>query len=484
MVPSGCERSLCQCKWLWKCDLHITCRKEYVKVTCIAYPEEFLVSQQIPGVPFELPHSWAGNLPVSGNKGENKELFFWLWGPTGSVGHDDVVIWLNGGPGCSSLDGIFEENGPFKFPQGQNTLVPNPYSWTNLSYVVWIDNPVGVGFTEGTPDIKGQEGLAKEFYGFLEQFFSTFKELQGKRLWITGESYAGKYIPYIANEVYSHSKGASGINLQGIAINDPSFTTNWLGEEAPVFEFFEQYHKVMGVDSNSVEQLRQEAKSLGVENYVSDNLHFPPRGHLKVPSSWNNTKSIWQSVYMTVQKSNKCFSIYDIKPDCDFRTDALGQPLTSQQSSKHNFINDTPGFKKAIHADEDIQWQECVDKKVFVGRDVDISPAPDRSVLPGVIEKSKRTVIQHGTYDMVLIANGTALAIQNMTWNNQMGFQRKPNTPVKLDGKVRGVMTEERGLTYVQVDGSGHMIPQFKPKVAYQLQRYLLGQVDAHELSS
>ena len=245
-------------------------------MTSIAYPAEFLVSQQIPGVPFELPHSWAGNLPVSGNKDENKKLFFWLWGPTGSVGHDDVVIWLNGGPGCSSLDGIFEENGPFKFPQGQNTLVPNPYSWSNLSYVVWIDNPVGVGFTEGTPDIKGQEGLAKEFYGFLEQFFSTFKELQGKRLWITGESYAGKYIPYIANEVYSHSKGASGINLQGISINDPSFTTNWLGEEAPVFEFFEQYHKVMGVDSNSVEQLRQEAKSLGVETYVSDNLHLPP----------------------------------------------------------------------------------------------------------------------------------------------------------------------------------------------------------------
>lgn len=447
---------------------------------------EFLVSQNVPGIPFQLPHSWAGNLPISGNKDERRELYFWLWEPAGEIGHDDVVIWLNGGPGCSSLEGLFQENGPFKIPMGQNTKPElNPYSWTNLSYVVWIENPVGEGFTKGTPDIKGEKDLAREFYGFLQQFYSTFAELKGKRLWITGESYAGKYIPYIANEIYDHPKNASGINLQGIAINDPSFTTDFLGEEAPAFEFFEKYHSVMGVNASSLERVRAKAKKLGVESYVADNLHYPPKGQIEVPSSWNNSDSIWEPINDIATKANKCFSVYEIKPNCDYNYDALGMPLNTQEADKHNFINDTPGLKKAIHADTSKTWTECTDTNVFKAAKGkrDYSPAPDRSVLPGVIEKNKRTVIQHGTYDYVLIANGSALAIQNMTWNGQMGFQNKPSTPLKFNGRTRGVMGEERGLTFVLVDGSGHMIPQFKPKTAYKLQQYLLGQASKSDMN-
>lgn len=447
-------------------------------------PTEFIVSSNIPGIPFELPHSWAGHMPISPSKEEDRELFFWLWEPTGDAGNDDVVVWLNGGPGCSSLDGIFEENGPFKFPPGSDRIEPNKYSWTNLSYVVWVDNPVGVGFSKGEPDISGEKGLAKEFYGFLKQFYSTFKELQGKRLWLTGESYAGKYIPYIANEIYQHPQGAHGIDLQGIAINDPSFSSDWLGQEAPAFEYLEQNQKLMGVDSEEVEKLRQQAQSLGVERYVENNLHYPPRGHLRIPQKWNSSQSIWGSIFKAAQDSTKCFSPYNIKPDCAYKKDALGMPLTGQQGSKHNFINDTPGFKKAIHAGKGTTWTECTEDKVFTKQNQDLSPPPDRHILPKVIEQSKRTVIQHGTYDYVLIANGTALAIQNMTWNDQTGFQNKPNTPLKTDGKTTGIWTEERGLTYVQVDGSGHMIPEFKPKVAFQLQKYLLGQISKDDLSS
>ncbi|WFD42919.1 carboxypeptidase D [Malassezia psittaci] len=434
----------------------------------------------VPGIPFKLPHSWAGNLPISAKKNESDELFFWLWEPANDVGHDDVVVWLNGGPGCSSLEGLFQENGPFSLPMQKEWVVKqNPYSWTNLSHVVWVENPVGVGFTKGTPDIKGERDLAREFYGFLEQFYETFAELKGKRLWITGESYAGMYIPYIAHEIYQHPTNASGINLQGISINDPSFTTDFLGEEAPAFEYFEKYYSVMGLNQSSVESVRSKAKKLGVETYVADNLHYPSQGPITVPSQFNLSEdSIWEPIYDIASK-NPCFSIYEIKPNCDFQYDPLGAPLNSQDSSKTNFINDTPGLKKAIHAETSKAWVECTETNVFKAAkgQTDPSTAPDRSVLPNVIEKNQKTVIQHGTYDYVLIANGSALAIQNMTWNGKMGFEKKPSTPIKFDGKTHGVMGEERGLTFALVDGSGHMIPQFKPKTAYKLQQYLLGQV-------
>lgn len=68
----------------------------------------------------------------------------------------------------------------------------NPYSFTNLSHVVYIEQPVGTGFTEGEPHLENQEQTAQEFLGFFEQFLATFPELQNKKLWLTGESYAGK----------------------------------------------------------------------------------------------------------------------------------------------------------------------------------------------------------------------------------------------------------------------------------------------------
>ncbi|WFD32400.1 hypothetical protein MSPP1_003446 [Malassezia sp. CBS 17886] len=446
--------------------------------------QKFLVPQKLPGIPFEVPYSWAGNIPVSAAANETNQLFFWLWAPAGDVGHDDVVVWLNGGPGCSSLEGTLEENGPFTVSVANDSddviVKPNPYSWTNLSYVVWIEAPVGVGFTKGEPGVDNEPGLARQFYGFLQQLFATFTELQGKRLWLTGESYAGMYIPYISHEIYSHPANASGIDLQGFAINDPSFTTDFLGEEAPAFEFLETYQKVMNVSTKDVDDVRQVAEKQGVATYVADNLHYPPRGRLSVPEQYHKSSSVWNSVFKAANKT-ECFNPYMIKPDCRLTKDALGMPLNADEASADNFLNNNADLKKAIHADPDTRWKECSLRGVFKGGG-DISAAPDRTVLPDVIEKSKRSVIQHGTYDLVLIANGSALAIQNMTWGGKQGFHTQPHTVLRLDGSARGVFHEERGLTYVQVDGSGHMIPEFKPKVAYKLQNYLLGHVSAADL--
>ncbi len=60
----------------------------------------------------------------------------------------------NGGPGCSSLEGLLQENGPFSWSWGTAKPVPNEFSWTNLSSVLWVEQPVGTGFSRGTPDIR------------------------------------------------------------------------------------------------------------------------------------------------------------------------------------------------------------------------------------------------------------------------------------------------------------------------------------------
>lgn len=155
----------------------------------------------IPLVDFDVGESYAGLLPISGNANETKELFFWFFPSSNPAAAKEIAIWFNGGPGCSSLSGLLTENGPFQWQAGTLAPVPNPYSWTNLTNMVWVEQPVGVGYTQGTPDIKNEVDLGLEFAGFFKQFVDTF-DLHGFEVYITGESYAGYYASLTHSETY------------------------------------------------------------------------------------------------------------------------------------------------------------------------------------------------------------------------------------------------------------------------------------------
>jgi carboxypeptidase D len=109
---------------------------------------------------------------------------------------------VNGGPGCSSMEGLMTENGPINWLPGTDAPTPNPFTWLNLTHVVWIDQPLGVGYSQGEPDVETEEELAVQFTGFWKKFVKLFC-MEEWRMYLTGESYAGVYIPYIAGAVRS-----------------------------------------------------------------------------------------------------------------------------------------------------------------------------------------------------------------------------------------------------------------------------------------
>jgi len=129
------------------------------------------------------------------------------------------MLYRNGGPGCSSLSGLLTENGPFTWEAGTLAPVQNTYSWTNLTNMLWIEQPVGVGFTQGTPNITNEIELAAQFRGFYKSFVDTF-DTHNWKTYITGESYAGFYVPYIADS-FIQANDTKYFNLGGISINDP-----------------------------------------------------------------------------------------------------------------------------------------------------------------------------------------------------------------------------------------------------------------------
>jgi vitellogenic carboxypeptidase-like protein len=131
------------------------------------------------------------------------------------------LLWLQGGPGASSLFGLFVENGPYIVNEDLN-ITFNKHSWTQEFSMIYVDNPVGTGFSF-TDDNEGysrnEESVADNLYEALQQFFTIFSEYRDNEFYITGESYAGKYIPAIGNKLHLLSN-ESNINFKGIAIGN------------------------------------------------------------------------------------------------------------------------------------------------------------------------------------------------------------------------------------------------------------------------
>jgi carboxypeptidase D len=185
---------------------------------------EFIVNgSAIPEVNFDIGESYAGLLPIS-SAPDAGQLYFWFFPSSNPNATDELTIWLNGGPGCSSLEGLLQENGPFLWQYGTFKPVKNPWTWVNLTNMLWVEQPVGTGFTQGQSTETSEEDVAKSFLGFYKNFADTFN-FKHKKVYITGESYAGMYVPYIADAMFNKND-KTYYDVHGTMIYDPSINSD------------------------------------------------------------------------------------------------------------------------------------------------------------------------------------------------------------------------------------------------------------------
>jgi hypothetical protein len=257
--------------------------------------------------------------------------------------------------------------------------------------------------------------------------------------------------------------------------------------------YVQSNENLFGLNKTYMSKIRQTSTSCGFHQYLDANLHFPPKGRfppLPPQTRKAECRRLWGRVKKAAQLVNPCFNYYQIATTCPLLWDVLGFPGSFEYlpAGTSVYFNRTD-VKKAINAPLHSDWAECKDVSI----QDDQSPQSSYSVLPRVIERSERTIISHGSLDYILMTNGTLLTIQNMTWNGKQGFQRAPSTEffvpyhheaslstIALSG-IGGTTHTERGLTWVEVPLSGHMVPQYAPSVAYRQLEFLLGRIKSLE---
>ncbi|KAJ5786950.1 uncharacterized protein N7503_012162 [Penicillium pulvis] len=452
--------------------------------------EKFLVNgTHFPQVPFDIGESYSGLLPNTPHG--NSSLFFWFFPSSNPAAGQEITIWLNGGPGCSSLDGLLQENGPFLWQSGTYAPVRNPYSWTNLTNVVYIDQPAGTGFSPGPATVQDEIDVSNQFNDFWKRFIETFS-MQGYKVFITGESYAGQYIPYLAAGMLDQND-TTHFNLKGIQINDPSINEDSVMIYAPAVAALNYFDRLFGLNDTFMADINKKSESCGYDKFLDEALTFPPPKDFPIaPEPYQNDCDLWDQIVKAATYVNPCFNMYHLTDFCPFLWDQMGFP--SLAGGPNNYFNQTT-VQQALHV-------PITDYSVCGG---DIFPNGDGSVpsalgpLPSVIERTNNVLLGHGWFDYLLFMNGSLATIQNMTWNGKQGFQYAPTEPLYVpytdalnadaNGHVQapytadagagilGTAHTERGLTFSTVYGSGHEIPQYVPGAAYRQLEFLLGRI-------
>ena len=142
-------------------------------------------------------NSYSGYLNVT----ETKSLHYVYVESQGDVKNDPVLLWFNGGPGCSSLLGFFQEHGPWVIDDFETDIKLNPFPWNLKANVLYLESPAGVGFSKsnnGTDLVQNDMTQSEDAFIALQGWFKKFPERIGNPLWISGESYGGIYVPYLS----------------------------------------------------------------------------------------------------------------------------------------------------------------------------------------------------------------------------------------------------------------------------------------------
>ncbi|GAB4836462.1 Serine carboxypeptidase-like 28 [Ancistrocladus abbreviatus] len=417
-----------------------------------------LPGQPAAGVNFS---QYAGYVTV--DKEAGRSLFYWLIESQSGSTSKPLVLWLNGGPGCSSVAyGASEEVGPFRVQPDGKTLTLSRYAWNYEANLLFLDSPAGVGFSYSntTKDLRqvGDRRTAHDAYVFLTKWFGRFPQYGHRPFYIAGESYAGHYIPQLSQVIARRNKGIANpvINFKGFLLGNPL-----IDDENDSKGSYEYWWNHGLISDSTYKALKQWC--------ISDSFLFP-RGNCN------------RALYAAYSEFG------DINP-----YDIASNPCTSSATLRNNLLkplpytfrgNDEcivtytrkymnrPDVQKALHANPALishPWRTCSDVIRSSWRD---SPKSVLPIFKELIADGIRIWVFSGDADAVLPLTATRYsidALQLKTVKEWYAWYDDNN-----DKKVGGWSQVYEGLTFVTVRGAGHEVPLGRPHLASLLFRHFL----------
>ncbi|XP_065849242.1 serine carboxypeptidase 24-like [Euphorbia lathyris] len=425
----------------------------------------------LPGQPSVKFSQYSGYVTVNYKHG--RALFYWFTEASSSPSHKPLLLWLNGGPGCSSVAyGASEEIGPYRINKTGSSLYLNKHSWNTEANILFLESPAGVGFsyTNTTSDLQnsGDKRTAQDALIFLIRWFSRFPQYKYRDFYIAGESYAGHYVPQLAKKIHDYNKASPHpiINLKGFIVGngvtdsyyDSIGTVTYWWSHSMISD--ETYRSIIDncdfKEDNKTSEKCDDSVSYAI-NHEFGNIDqysiYTPACTKQQQQPPNNSSLIKPLLRLkNTLFSRRIFSGYD--------------PCTENYAEK--YFN-TPQVQQALHANITripYKWTACSDILIKNWKDSEYSMLPTYKEL---IAAGLRIWIFSGDTDSVVPVTATRFSLSHLN------LTVKTRWYPWYSGKQVGGWTEVyNGLTFATVRGAGHEVPLFQPKRAFTLFRSFL----------
>ncbi|KAE8038295.1 hypothetical protein FH972_010820 [Carpinus fangiana] len=369
-----------------------------------------------------------------------------------------LLLWLNGGPGCSSLAyGAMQELGPFRVKSDGKTLFKNKYSWNYAANVLFLESPAGVGFSYSntTSDYSkmGDKITAADNYVFLVNWLERFPEYKSRPFYISGESYAGHYVPQLAHTILYHNKKANRtiINLKGIIIGNA--VINDETDERGMYDYFATHALVPDRVVSQIQKYCDFSPNAGNQSRACNEATDAVSPNIDNINIYNIYAPLCFSTNITVRP--KKASILNFDPCSDYYVYA--------------YLN-RPDVQEAMHANVTKlthDWEPCSD---ILTAWLD-SPSTIIPLLHEFMANGLRVWVFSGDTDGRVPVTSTTYSINKMhlpvktTWH-----------PWFFKGEVGGYTEVYKGdLTFATVRDAGHQVPSFQPARGLSLIKHFLG---------
>jgi len=413
-----------------------------------------------------LPPSYTANQFSGYINVTDGSIFYWYVEAQKDPETAPLIWWTNGGPGCSGFNGFLEENGPFR-PNEQGTLDINSFSWNREVNMVFVEQPVGVGFSKMNKNrVNYSDSMAaNNNHDFITGFFARYPELYKRPFYLSSESYGGHYLPTLAKNLVDNP--IPNVDFRGFLVGNPltylpyrdvgEIYTYWGHQLVPMpitDEWMDRNCSYITENDPRCSTLELQIRRI-VQNLDPYALDFPTCTNGK-KSGRRERWMLKRSLDRIKRRKNKQLKGY-------FPTNY--EPCEDEYTSKYLNRYDV---QQAIHAQTPNggTWDVCSNSVNAGWPDEDVS-APMMPYYDFLVQQGLDVMIYSGDDDSVCSTSGTQQFLWDMGWTyDKDSYWQEWDT----NGVVSGFETTfTNGFIFKTVHGAGHMVPSTRPEQALDL---------------
>ncbi|XP_047064987.1 serine carboxypeptidase-like 17 [Lolium rigidum] len=421
-------------------------------------PQNTTVVSHLPGYHGPLPFSLQTGY-VEVDKGNGVRLFYYFIQSERSPAEDPVLLWLTGGPGCSAFSGLVYEIGPLSFQShsyvdGLPELVHRPDSWTKVANIIFLDSPVGAGFSYAATDdgYKSSDTITiNQIAIFLTKWYEEHSEFLLNPLYIAGDSYSGLIVPPLTFRIARGIKTDDRplLNLKGYIIGNPLTDVKIdMAAKVPYAHMMglisDEQYEIYRESCSSVTGMPQNMRCTNCLDAIDKCLKGINTHHILEPecSEYDGNSS---GDRMLLDYNSGQLPLSDISSECR----DTGYTMSSIWANDRA-VREALG----VHTETVPLWVRCNHGMPYT-TDIWSSLEYHRSVT----SRGYRSLIYSGDHDMTVPFIGT------QAWIRSLGAVVDEWRPWYVTGQVAGFATVYfNNITFATVKGAGHTAPEYKPK--------------------